>query len=164
MIYLPAMDYNLPGSFGSDAKFRPRFSNGCCNGKFIIGRIRVIGIIAIVPAPPSVRAMIANPFIAVIEFIIRVTVSRLMSVTVVFIKLFLVLVDFGFVMNRQAIGTAAVTLRLDTLFGPVVLLPAFPVAGPGSAREHKNQRCNHQTDFKKFRFHCLASFVVNLSV
>jgi hypothetical protein len=156
MIYLPAMDYNLPGSFGSDAKFRPRFSDGCCNGKFIIGSI------AVVPAQPGVRAMIANPIIALIEFIIPVPESRLMPVTVVFVKL--VLVDFGFVMNRQAIGTAAVTLRLDTLFGPIVLLPVFPVAGPGSAREYKNQRCHHQTDFKKFRFHCLASYVVNLFV
>jgi len=135
MIYLSAMDYNLPGSFGSDAKFHPRFVDGRCNGKFIIGRILVIGIFTIVPAVPNLRAMFANPFITMVEFMIPVAVSRSLSVTIVFVKMFLVPVEFWFVVNRLAIGTASVTLRLDALFGPLIALPVFPALGPGSTRE-----------------------------
>jgi hypothetical protein len=134
MIYLPVMNYNLPGSFGPDAEFHPRLADGRSNGKFIGGRIVVIGIFAIVPAVPILRR-IANPFITVVEFMIPVAVSRSMSVTIVFVKMFLRPVDFGFVVNRLAIGTACVTLRLDALFGPIIALPVFPALGPRSTRE-----------------------------
>jgi len=128
------MNYNLPGSFGPDAEFHPRLADGRGNGKFIGGQIVVIGIFAIVPAGPMLK-MIAKPSIAVVEFILSVAVSRSMSVTIIFVKMFLVPVDFGFVMNRLAIGTASVTLRLDALFGPLIALPVFPALGPGSTRE-----------------------------
>jgi hypothetical protein len=62
-------------------------------------------------------------------------------------------------MNRPVIGTASVVLRLYAPFGPIITVPDFPAVRPGSTREYKNQRCHHHTDFQKFRFHCLASFV-----
>ena len=151
MIYLQTMDCNLPGSFSPDAKFHPRLADSRCNGKFIIGRILVIGIFAIVPAVPIVWAIFVNPFIAVVEFMI--------PVTMVFVKSFWVPFDVVLVMDRLVLGTAAVMLRRDALFGAIIAMPVFPAAGPGSPREYKHQRCRHQTDYQKFRFHCLASFV-----
>ena len=80
MIYLPVMDYNLPPSFGSDTEFHPRFADRCGDGKFIIGRIVVIGIFASVPAVPIVVTLFVDSFIAVVEFMMPVAVSRSMSV------------------------------------------------------------------------------------
>jgi hypothetical protein len=48
---------------------------------------------------------------------------------------------------------------LDALFGHIIAMPVFPAVRQGSAREYKNQRDKHHTDFQKFCFHCLASFV-----
>ena len=85
MIYLPAMDYNLPPSFGFDAEFLPRFADRCGYGKFIIGRIVVIGIFASVPAVPIVVTLFVNPFVTAVRFMIPVTVCRSMTVMMFFI-------------------------------------------------------------------------------
>jgi hypothetical protein len=143
MIHRPAMDYNLPTSFGADAKLHPRFADGRRQGKFIIGRIVVIGTFAGVSALPIGRAMFANPFVTLVKFMMPVALRRSMPV-----KMFLVPVDFGFVMNRPTMGTASLIVRLDSLCGPIIALPAFFAASPGSTREYKNQHCHHHTDLQ----------------
>jgi len=143
MIHRPAMDYNLPASFGADAKLHPRFPDGRRQGKLIIGRIVVIGTLAVVPALPIDRAMFANPFMTLVKFMMPVASRRSMPVI-----MFLVPVDFGFVMNRPTMGTASVIVRLDALCGPIIALSAFFAASPGSTREYKNQRCHHYTDLQ----------------
>jgi len=85
MIYLPVMDSNLPPSFGFDAEFLPRFADRCGYGKFIIGRIVVIGIFASVHAVPRVVTMFANPFVTAVGFMIPVTLRRSMAVMMFFI-------------------------------------------------------------------------------
>jgi hypothetical protein len=90
MIYLSALDYNLPPSFGSNAEFHPRFADRCRYGKFIIGRIvfiRIftIGIFTGVALMPIVVPMFVNPFMAVAESMLSVAVDRSMTVVMFFI-------------------------------------------------------------------------------
>jgi hypothetical protein len=159
MIYLSALDYNLPHSFGSNAEFHPRFAERSGYGKFIIGRIVVIGIFTGVALMPIVVPMFVNPFMAVVESRVSVAVGRSMTVVMFFIQTFVVPVHFVLIMNRLTIGTASVMFGLDALFGRIIAMPIFPAVRQGSAREYKNQRDKHHTDFQKFCFHCLASFV-----
>jgi len=85
MIYLSALDYNLPPSFGSNAEFHPWFADRCGYGKFIIGRIVVIGIFTGVALMPIVVAMFVNPFMAVAESMLSVAVGRSMTVVMFFV-------------------------------------------------------------------------------
>ena len=77
MIYLSAMDYNLPGPFCSDAEFHPRFADRCGYGKFIIRRIIIIRIFTVVSLMPIV--------VTVVEYMMSVTVRRSMTVVMFFI-------------------------------------------------------------------------------
>jgi hypothetical protein len=160
MIYLPAKNYNLPGSFGPDAEFHPRFADGCRNGKFIIGRIILIGIITVmavvsIMATQSLKLFVfLNPSFTVVEFVMPGAMSRSMAV-----MMFFVIMPFVLVTNRLVIGTAAVMFYMDPLFGRIFTMPVFPVVGPGSTREYKYQSCNQHTDFQNCLFHGLASFV-----
>jgi hypothetical protein len=155
MIYLPAKNYNLPGSFGADAEFHPRFADGRRNGKFIGGRIVLIGIITVmavvsIMATQSLKLPVfLNPSFTVVEFVIPGALIRSMAVI-----MFLVLVT-----NRLVIGNAAVMFCMDPLFGRIFTMPVFPVVGPGSTREYKYQPCNQHADFQNCLFHGLASFV-----
>ena len=113
MIYLSAMNYNLPGSFGADAEFPPRFADGRGNRKFIRGPSALIGIIAVIgarmanPFMPQVLSVFLNPSFAVVEFVILVAQSRSMAVIVFFIKMFVTLDDLVLVHNRLVIRSAA---------------------------------------------------------
>jgi hypothetical protein len=113
MIYLPVMNYNLPGSFGADAEFHPRLADGRGNGKFIISCVVFIGIITVNaammanPFVPQVLPVFLNPFLTVVEFVILVAQSRSMAVIVFFIKMFVSLDDLVLVHNRLVIRTAA---------------------------------------------------------
>jgi hypothetical protein len=165
MIYLPAKNYNLPGSFGADAEFHPRFADGRRNGKFIIGRIVPIGgitVLAAMIANPFMSQMppvFLNPFISVVEFVIPVSPGRSMAVVMFFVIAFVVPLDFVLVLNRSVIRSTAVIVGMDPLFRRIFTMPVFPAVSPGSAREYKYQPCNQHTDFHNCLFHGLASFV-----
>jgi hypothetical protein len=166
MIYLPAKNYNLPGSFGADAEFHPRFADGRRNGKFIVGRIVLIGIITVLAAVVSIITtqslkllVFLNPSFTVVEFVLPGAHSRSMAVMMFFVIMFVVPVDFVLVLNRPVIRTAAVMFGLDPLLRRIFTMPVFPVVGPGSTREYKYQPCYQHTDFQNCLFHGLASFV-----
>jgi hypothetical protein len=162
MIYLPAKNYNLPGSFGPDAEFHPRFADGRGNGKFIIGRIIFIfiGVITVMaamianPFMPQMPPVFLDPFISMVESVIPVALSRSMAVMMFFEIRFVV--PFT---NRLVIGTAAVMFGMDPLFRRIFTMSVFPAVGPGSTREYKYQPSNQHTDFQNCLFHGLASFV-----
>jgi hypothetical protein len=172
MIYLPAKNYNLPGSFCADGKFHPWLADGCGNGKFIIGlrRIFLIGIVTVMPAMmanpflPQMPPVFLNPFISVVEFVIPVSLSRSMAIMMFFVITFVVPVDFLLVFNRSVIRTAAVMFGMDPLFRHIFTMPVSPVVRPGSTREYKYQPGYQHTDFQNCLFHGLASFCLNLIV
>ena len=172
MIYLPAKNYNLPGSFGADAEFPPRFAEGRRNGKFIIGcrGIVLIGTITVKvamivnPLVPQVPPVLLNPFISVVEFVIPVALNRSPVARVFLIKMVGAPDDRLLVDNRPVIRPATVGFCMDPLFNFVFAMPVFPAVGPGSTRENKYQPGDQHTDFHNCLFHGLASFCLNLIV
>jgi hypothetical protein len=116
MIYLPAKNYNLPGPFGADGKFHPRFADGCSNGKLIIGfrRIVLIGIVTVMPAMmvdpfmPQILPVFLNPPLTVVEIMMPV-VRRPPVVPMLFIIKRLVMPDdVRLVVSRPVKRTSAV--------------------------------------------------------